>query len=269
MLFVVSENGEYAFLAESSSIEYYVQRQCELMQVGGLLDNKGYGIALPPGKKITEWRVNIGSQNFCFSDSPYTSSISSAILQLQENRKLLILKERWWKQRRGGGKCKVIFLHFPKNHTILPKAVKISFVFLQTDDKKGSGSANELGLANVGGVFVVLLGGIGIACLIAVCEFIWKSRKLAIDEKVCSRRLRGFLSGYFAYFLCFEQDSLFSEMAKELRFAVQCKHSTKPVRKKEFTGSGPSVTGDALLRSLFRDDSQSQYTDRRAMASNP
>ncbi|CAG0908917.1 unnamed protein product [Cyprideis torosa] len=92
-------------------------------------------------------------------DSPYTSSISSAILQLGEDGRFIVLKNRWWKLRRGGGKCK-------------------------DEAAKSGGSANELGLANVGGVFVVLLGGIGIACLIAVCEFIWKSRKLAIDEKV-------------------------------------------------------------------------------------
>jgi hypothetical protein len=33
-------------------------------------------------------------------------------------------------------------------------------------------------------VFVVLMGGMGIACVIAVCEFVWKSRKVAIEEKV-------------------------------------------------------------------------------------
>jgi len=44
--------------------------------------------------------------------------------------------------------------------------------------------ANELSLANVGGVFVVLLAGMGLACLIAVFEFIWKSRQLATDDHV-------------------------------------------------------------------------------------
>lgn len=33
--------------------------------------------------------------------------MSSAILQLQEGGKLHMLKEKWWKQRKGGGKCKV------------------------------------------------------------------------------------------------------------------------------------------------------------------
>ena len=42
--------GDYAYFAESSTIEYMVERNCELMQVGQWLDSKGYGIALPQGK---------------------------------------------------------------------------------------------------------------------------------------------------------------------------------------------------------------------------
>lgn len=55
---------------------------------------------------------------------------------------------------------------------------------LQDDTSKTSSTANELGLANVGGVFVVLMGGMGVACVIAVCEFVWKSRKVAVEERV-------------------------------------------------------------------------------------
>ena len=47
---VHKENGKYAFLMESTSVEYVVERQCELTQIGTLLDSKGYGIALPPSK---------------------------------------------------------------------------------------------------------------------------------------------------------------------------------------------------------------------------
>ncbi len=43
------KNGSYAFLMESTSNEYIRQRDCELMQIGGLLDSKGYGIGLPAG----------------------------------------------------------------------------------------------------------------------------------------------------------------------------------------------------------------------------
>lgn len=42
--------GAYAYLMESTTIEYVVERNCELTQVGGMLDSKGYGIAMPPSK---------------------------------------------------------------------------------------------------------------------------------------------------------------------------------------------------------------------------
>ena len=34
------KKGEYAFLMESTSIDYIVERECDLYQVGGLLDSK-------------------------------------------------------------------------------------------------------------------------------------------------------------------------------------------------------------------------------------
>ncbi|XP_049532370.1 glutamate receptor ionotropic, kainate 2 isoform X1 [Anopheles darlingi] len=136
---VVKGKGSYAFLMESTSIEYVIERNCELTQVGGMLDSKGYGIAMPP-------------------NSPFRTAISGAVLKLQEEGKLHILKTRWWKEKRGGGSCR-------------------------DDTSKSSSTANELGLANVGGVFVVLMGGMGVACVIAVCEFVWKSRKVAVEER--------------------------------------------------------------------------------------
>ena len=36
--------GNYAFLMESTMIEYNMQKNCDLTQIGGLLDSKGYGI---------------------------------------------------------------------------------------------------------------------------------------------------------------------------------------------------------------------------------
>ncbi len=52
-------DGDYAFLMESvcviktklkqTMLDYMVQRDCNLTQIGGLLDNKGYGIATPMG----------------------------------------------------------------------------------------------------------------------------------------------------------------------------------------------------------------------------
>lgn len=55
---VVKGKGSYAFLMESTSIEYVIERNCELTQVGGMLDSKGYGIAMPPSKhSSSDWSV--------------------------------------------------------------------------------------------------------------------------------------------------------------------------------------------------------------------
>lgn len=44
---VKKEREAYAFFMESSTIEYEVQRNCDLTEVGAWLDNKAYGIAMP------------------------------------------------------------------------------------------------------------------------------------------------------------------------------------------------------------------------------
>ncbi|XP_011330530.2 glutamate receptor ionotropic, kainate 2 isoform X1 [Ooceraea biroi] len=70
--------GDYAFLMESTMLDYSVQRDCNLTQIGGLLDSKGYGIATPKG-------------------SPWRDKISLAILELQEKGVIQILYDKWWK----------------------------------------------------------------------------------------------------------------------------------------------------------------------------
>ncbi|XP_052388350.1 glutamate receptor ionotropic, kainate 5-like isoform X2 [Carassius gibelio] len=75
-------NSRYAFLLESTMNEYHRRLNCNLTQIGGLLDTKGYGIGMPLG-------------------SPFRDEITLGILQLQENNRLEILKRRWWE----GGKC--------------------------------------------------------------------------------------------------------------------------------------------------------------------
>ncbi|KAH0568165.1 hypothetical protein KQX54_019208 [Cotesia glomerata] len=70
--------GNYAFLMESTMLDYAVQRDCNLTQIGGLLDSKGYGIATPKG-------------------SPWRDKISLAILELQEKGVIQILYDKWWK----------------------------------------------------------------------------------------------------------------------------------------------------------------------------
>nr|QQY02599.1 glutamate receptor ionotropic 2 [Cryptocotyle lingua] len=70
---------EYAFILESTMNEYYTQRDCALIQVGGLLDSKGYGIGLPEGSK-------------------YRDPISETILKLQHSQTIHKLKFRWWQE---------------------------------------------------------------------------------------------------------------------------------------------------------------------------
>ena len=59
------KNENYAFLAESTSIDFQVQRNCELMQVGDLLDSKGYGIAGPKGTSSFLWLFLKKKELFC------------------------------------------------------------------------------------------------------------------------------------------------------------------------------------------------------------
>jgi ionotropic glutamate receptor len=40
------EQGNYAYFMESTTIDFVTERNCDLMRVGGLLDSKGYGIAV-------------------------------------------------------------------------------------------------------------------------------------------------------------------------------------------------------------------------------
>lgn len=47
-----AETRNYAYFMESTVIEYVTARHCNLTMVGGLLDSKGYGIAVAKSKNI-------------------------------------------------------------------------------------------------------------------------------------------------------------------------------------------------------------------------
>ncbi|CAB3377033.1 Hypothetical predicted protein [Cloeon dipterum] len=167
--------GNYAFLMESTMLDYAVQRDCNLTQIGGLLDSKGYGIATPKG-------------------SPWRDKISLAILELQEKGTIQILYDKWWKNT--GDVC-------------------------NRDDKSKESKANALGVENIGGVFVVLLCGLALAIIVAVLEFCWNSRKNAQTDR----------------------QSLCSEMAEELRFAIRCHGSRqRPALKRTCSRCSPGTT---------------------------
>ena len=56
---VMGEKGAYAFFMESTTIEYLTNRNCDLRQVGGQLDSKSYGIAMPQGKNNNSTSITI------------------------------------------------------------------------------------------------------------------------------------------------------------------------------------------------------------------
>ncbi|PSN42075.1 Glutamate receptor ionotropic [Blattella germanica] len=161
----------YAFLMESTSIEYFTERHCEVAQVGDLLDAKGYGIAM---------RKN----------STYRNVLSTAVLKLQESGKLSKLKTKWWKEERGGGKC---------------------------SETRSSGNPSSLNLQNVGGVFVVLVAGLIMACLIALLELLCHICEISRREKVPFRE----------------------ELSAELKFITRCHGSTKRIRKYNHNKDSP------------------------------
>lgn len=45
--------SDYAFLMESTTIEFVTQRNCNLTQIGGLIDSKAYGVGTPMGMYAT------------------------------------------------------------------------------------------------------------------------------------------------------------------------------------------------------------------------
>lgn len=92
--------------------------------------------------------------------SVYRDLISESILKLQESQMIHKLYTKWWKEVDGGGKCEV-----------------------EDDGKK---DASELGVSNVGGVFVVLMAGMAAGLVVAFLEFVWKARKNANEDKVRS-----------------------------------------------------------------------------------
>uniref|UniRef100_A0A0A9XVL7 Glutamate receptor 1 n=3 Tax=Lygus hesperus TaxID=30085 RepID=A0A0A9XVL7_LYGHE len=166
---VLKGNRQYAFFMESTSIEYQMAKHCELMQVGGTLDSKGYGIAMP-------------------FNSPYRIAISGAVLKMQESGKLTEIKTKWWKE-------------------------------MNSDDCDAGGSAEggdsaELGIDNVGGVFLVLIAGCGVAFFVSILEFLWNVRKVAVTEEISPKEA----------------------MMLELRFALST-DDTKPVRHTAEVGS--------------------------------
>lgn len=51
--------SDYAFLMESTTIEFVTQRNCNLTQIGGLIDSKGYGVGTPMGRLYVSYLFSV------------------------------------------------------------------------------------------------------------------------------------------------------------------------------------------------------------------
>ncbi|XP_038059611.1 glutamate receptor ionotropic, kainate 2-like [Patiria miniata] len=132
--------------------------------------------------------------------SALRDEVTKAILSLQEDDTLLKLKQKWWKTSNCQSSLN------------------------QKED------ANELGVKNIGGIFLVLITGLLAGVMAAVAEFVWKSRQNAtLDSK-----------------------SLCGEMMAELRFACRCnkRRNSKPVIEHKYIPTtpypAPGMNGQAI-----------------------
>ncbi|XP_017849652.1 glutamate receptor ionotropic, kainate 2 isoform X2 [Drosophila busckii] len=234
------ENSNYAFLMESTTIEYITERRCTLTQVGALLDEKGYGIAMRKN-----W--------------PYRDMLSQAVLELQEQGVLTKMKTKWWKEKRGGGACSDagdeagalaleisnlggVYLVLGAG-AVFAALVSLLEMLLGVKERSAENQeepesdASSLGFANLGGVYLVMFVGSCFAsvyglinCLLSV---FWTARENKVNFK--------------------------DELLDELRFIMQCAGNTKAVKYPQKSdansdsagshkskGSGSSLSVDSL-----------------------
>ncbi|KAF1484214.1 UNVERIFIED_CONTAM: Glutamate receptor ionotropic, kainate 1, partial [Eudyptes pachyrhynchus] len=183
---------DYALLMESTSIEYVTQRNCNLTQIGGLIDSKGYGVGTPIG-------------------SPYRDKITIAILQLQEEGKLHMMKEKWW---RGNG-C----------------------------PEEDSKEASALGVENIGGIFIVLAAGLVLSVFVAIGEFIYKSRKNSDIEQVshpfpaclCFWEAEVLFNAISVFHQCLSFNAIMEELGISLKHQKKLKKRSRTKGRSSFT----------------------------------
>ncbi|XP_035449990.2 glutamate receptor ionotropic, kainate 2 isoform X1 [Spodoptera frugiperda] len=126
------ESGKYAFLMESTTIDYETERNCGVTKVGSLLDSKGYGIAMKKNSKFRQ-ALNLG------------------LLNLQEAGTLREMQNIWWKEKHGGGACKVDEEH----------------------------ESEELSMSNFLGLWLVLVVGSALGIVLSCCDLAWAAARRA------------------------------------------------------------------------------------------
>jgi hypothetical protein len=89
--------------------------------------------------------------------------VTLAVLELRENGELQKLEKKWWIEK---GECDK-----------------------ETQNTKQKDTTNALKLPNVAGIFYILVGGLVLALVMAVVEFLYKSKMEARRRKVGSKFL--------------------------------------------------------------------------------
>uniref|UniRef100_A0A4D5R939 Glutamate receptor ionotropic, kainate 2 n=1 Tax=Scolopendra viridis TaxID=118503 RepID=A0A4D5R939_SCOVI len=136
--------------------------------------------------------------------SAWRIKMNRAVLKLQEDGTLLKLQQKWWERPPDEGKC-------------------------DDDVQKSQMDEQKLGVENVGGVFVLLMAGMGLACIVGIIEFLWNTQKMSIEEN----------------------NTFKEQLKKELMFIVNCNNTTKPVYK---APSETLIPGIRLEPYNFSDD---------------
>lgn len=125
------KDSNYAFIGESVMQDLFVARDCSLMRVPEVIGARGYGIAASLG-------------------SPWTETLSIAILQMIESGHLEYLREKWW-----AGSC----------------------------SKDSSPGYSPLQPQTLGGLFLILSIGLALAVIVSLVELALKARTTAEEQK--------------------------------------------------------------------------------------
>ena len=131
------KDGGFALIMESAIVEYEIAQSCELEQIGGLIKSVYYAIGVRKG-------------------SPYGKIMNKALIKLQYEGSLEILRDKWWRKKTD---CKVINSD--------------GFLCLKLYILKDN-SASKLTVNNIGGIFLLLAFGMVAAVFASLVEWVWK-----------------------------------------------------------------------------------------------
>lgn len=132
------KSGRYAFILESTTLKYMLKNDCDLIQIGDLFDDKGYGIAAPHG-------------------SPWIPLITNAILKMKTFGELGSLYDKYWLKKNNNKK---------------------------NDCDISNEKYAELGLTQIGGLFIIVGFFLFLSCIISLLEYSWIISKNSKDKVI-------------------------------------------------------------------------------------